>query len=57
VIIVDPGRGSKNKLTNRLLDLGFSVSQIKPKDTQFLEKEFKGHILKYIRTAKKDQVD
>ena len=49
VIIVDPGRGRKNKLSARMVDFGFSSSQLKPVHTDYLEKEFKGHILKFVR--------
>ncbi|QSP95182.1 methyltransferase domain-containing protein [Marinobacter salinisoli] len=49
IIIVDPGRGRKNKLSAKLREFGFGVSQFKPLNTDFLEQEFKGHILKYER--------
>lgn len=49
VIIVDPGRGRKNKLSTRMIDLGFSSTLIKPSNTNYLDQEFKGHILKFKR--------
>lgn len=49
VIIVDPGRGRKNKLSARMLDFGFTSSQQKPVHTDYLAQEFKGFILKYTR--------
>jgi predicted nicotinamide N-methyase len=49
VIIVDPGRGRKNKLSSRMRDFGFTSSQQIPSHTVFLEKKFKGHILKFVR--------
>jgi len=49
VIIVDPGRGRKNKLSSRMIDFGFSSTQQKPSHTDYLEQEFKGHILKFER--------
>ena len=49
VIIVDPGRGRKNKLSARMADFGFSSSQRKPDHTDYLEQEFKGHILQFER--------
>ncbi|MCW8833804.1 MAG: protein N-lysine methyltransferase family protein, partial [Colwellia sp.] len=49
VIIVDPGRGRKNKLNARMLSFGFTSSQQVPINTAYLEQEFKGHILKFIR--------
>lgn len=51
VILVDPGRGRKNKLASMLMDFGFSSSVEKPRHTRFLETEFKGHILKFARHA------
>ncbi|MEG3766703.1 class I SAM-dependent methyltransferase [Alteromonas sp. 14N.309.X.WAT.G.H12] len=49
VIIVDPGRGRKNKLSTRMVNYGFSSSQLVPSDTSYLETKFKGHILKFKR--------
>jgi predicted nicotinamide N-methyase len=49
VIIVDPGRGRKNKLSVCMKGFGFESSQKKPIHTDYLAKEFKGHILKYKR--------
>lgn len=49
VIIVDPGRGRKNKLSARMIDFGFTSSEQKPSHTDYLDKEFKGYILKFER--------
>lgn len=49
VIIVDPGRGRKNKLSSRMVEFGFTSSQQKPSHTDYLDQEFKGYILKYKR--------
>lgn len=49
VIIVDPGRGRKNKLGKAMTAAGFEVSQQKPEHTDFLDKEFKGYILSFRR--------
>lgn len=49
VIIVDPGRGRKNKLSSKMIEFGFTSSQQKPSHTTYLDQEFKGHILKYER--------
>lgn len=49
VVVVDPGRGRKNKLSKRMEEFGFTVSQQKPEHTDYLEEEFKGYILKYQR--------
>ena len=49
VIIVDPGRGRKNKLGSKMIERGFTYSQEKPSQTDFLEQEFKGYILTFKR--------
>jgi predicted nicotinamide N-methyase len=49
IIIVDPGRGRKNKLSSLMVDFGFTSSQQKPIHTDYLDHEFKGHILKFQR--------
>jgi hypothetical protein len=50
VIIVDPGRGRKNKLSARMQQLGFISSHHKPSQTEdYLDQEFKGYILKFAR--------
>tara|TARA_B110000503_G_scaffold42977_1_gene70333 strand:+ start:14060 stop:14710 length:651 start_codon:yes stop_codon:yes gene_type:complete len=49
VILVDPGRGRKNKLSARMIEFGYSSSHLKPVHTDYLEQEFKGHILKFER--------
>lgn len=51
IVIVDPGRGRKNKLAKRLLEFGYILSTSQPNNTDYLDCEFKGHILKFIRTA------
>ncbi len=50
VIISDPGRGRKNKITNAMSAFGFSSHHEKPEDTSYLEKPFKGHILTFTRS-------
>ena len=49
VIIVDPGRGRKNKLKMQMEKQGFLNSQIVPINTDYLKVPFKGHILKFWR--------
>ncbi len=51
VILVDPGRGRKNKISARMVDFGFTSSQQKPIHTDYLDQPFKGHILKFTRAA------
>lgn len=50
VILVDPGRGRRNKISNKLLKFGFNSRHIKPKQTDYLAQPFKGHIMKFSRT-------
>ena len=49
VILVDPGRGRKNKLSSRMTEFGFTATQHKPDHTDYLDHEFKGHILRFQR--------
>jgi len=48
-LIVDPGRGRKNKLSSRMKEFGFTSTHLKPIHTDFLDQEFKGQILKFKR--------
>lgn len=52
IIIVDPGRGRKNKLSSKMTELGFKNDHIKPKNTDYLDENFKGYILRYYRDSK-----
>lgn len=49
VILVDPGRGRKNKLSIKMIEFGFSYTNEKPMHTDYIDGEFKGHILKFTR--------
>ena len=49
VVIVDSGRGRKNKLSARMIEFGYSSTEEKPSHTDYLSEEFKGRILKYFR--------
>lgn len=49
VILVDPGRGRKSKLSTKMIEFGFTSSHKKPVHTDYLEQEFKGHILTFER--------
>lgn len=49
MILVDPGRGRKNKMIKRMAACGYSVLQEKPITTDYLEEAFKGHILTFSR--------
>jgi predicted nicotinamide N-methyase len=49
VIIIDPGRGRKNKFSLLMMDFGFTSLHLKPIHTDYLDNEFKGYILKFSR--------
>ncbi|WP_428242023.1 class I SAM-dependent methyltransferase [Gynuella sp.] len=49
VIIVDPGRGRKNKFAKQLLKLGYTSSYSKPGNSDYLDNDFKGYILEFVR--------
>lgn len=49
IIISDPGRGRKNKITAKMLEFGYTSEHIKPAHTDYLNEKFKGHILKFQR--------
>ena len=51
VIIIDPGRGRKSKLSSKMNEYGYANSHVKPAHTDYLENPFKGHILKFWRDA------
>ena len=51
VVIVDPGRGRKNKLTKKMEGFGYIASHFKPTDTDYLDQEFKGYILNFERSS------
>ncbi|MFD1007575.1 MULTISPECIES: class I SAM-dependent methyltransferase [Oceanisphaera] len=50
VILVDPGRGRKNKISTKMIEFGFASCHIKPEQTDYLEQPFKGHILTFSRS-------
>ncbi|MGJ8663703.1 MAG: class I SAM-dependent methyltransferase [Marinicella sp.] len=49
VILVDPGRGRKTKISTLMQTYGYEHSVFQPEHTDFLDKPFKGHILKFWR--------
>ncbi|MDQ6961562.1 MAG: histidine kinase [Mariprofundaceae bacterium] len=51
VILVDPGRGRKNKLSLQMNKYGYSSSHMKPLHTDYLESKFNGSILTFCRKA------
>lgn len=49
VIIVDPGRGNHARFSKKMIGLGYSHSQNKPENVEYLTLPFKGQILRYQR--------
>ena len=49
VILVDPGRGRKTRLSTRMAADGFRFSHQKPSHTDYLPQAFKGDILTFRR--------
>lgn len=49
VIIIDPGRGRKSKLSTKMDGFGYTNTHSKPAHTDYLEKPFKGYILEFSR--------
>jgi predicted nicotinamide N-methyase len=49
IIIVDPGRGRKNKMSLLMEKYGFKCHQLQAEQTDYLDKVFKGRILKFCR--------
>ena len=49
VLLVDPGRGNHARFSKKMVNLGYSHSQRKAEDSEYLEKPFRGRILSYLR--------
>ncbi len=49
VILVDPGRGHHARFSKKMVDLGYSHSQRKPENVDYLTQPFPGQILRYQR--------
>ncbi|MCW8900937.1 MAG: protein N-lysine methyltransferase family protein [Gammaproteobacteria bacterium] len=49
VIIVDPGRGNHARFSKKMVSLGYTHSQSKPENIEYLTLPFKGQILRYQR--------
>jgi predicted nicotinamide N-methyase len=47
VILVDPGRGNHAQFSKKMVKLGYSHSQSKPANTEYLDQPFRGQILLY----------
>lgn len=51
IILVDPGRGRKTKISKKLAEFGFDYTHTQPDHTDYLDEPFKGHILTFWRKA------
>jgi len=49
IIIVDPGRSQHARFSKKMISMGYSHSQSKPENVDYLTQPFKGHILCYQR--------
>lgn len=49
VILVDPGRGNQGRFSKKMVDLGYTHSQSKPENVDYLSEPFLGNILHYQR--------
>ena len=49
IVIVDPGRGNHAYFSKKMVSLGYAHTQRKPTNLDYLEKPFKGRILRYLR--------
>jgi predicted nicotinamide N-methyase len=49
IILVDPGRGHHARFSKKMLELSFTHTQHKPNTEDYLEKPFKGQVLRYLR--------
>lgn len=48
-VLVDPGRGHHANFSKKMMSLGYSHNQAPPGNSEYLEKPFKGQILRYNR--------
>jgi len=49
VVMVDPGRGNHAQFSKKMIRLGYSHSQSKPENTDYLSRPFPGQVLHYLR--------
>ncbi|MES2606521.1 MAG: methyltransferase domain-containing protein [Pseudomonadota bacterium] len=57
VILVDPGRGNHARFSKKMVSLGYSHSQDKPDNTDYLPQPFKGQVLRYQRLSEDPHAD
>jgi len=51
VIVVDPGRSYHARFSKKMVSLGYTHSQSKPANVDYLDQPFRGQILRYSRNA------
>ena len=51
VVLVDPGRGNHAQFSKIMVKLGYSHSQSRPDNTEYLIQPFRGQILRYNRES------
>lgn len=49
IVLVDPSRGRKTKLSKRMIEHGFSYKHHKPAHTDYMDDVFKGDVLEFKR--------
>jgi predicted nicotinamide N-methyase len=49
VILVDPGRGQQSRFSKKMVSLGYSHSQSRPENSDYLAQPFQGQIMRYAR--------
>ena len=49
VILVDPGRGQQSRFSKKMVSLGYSHSQSRPANSDYLAQPFRGQIMCYTR--------
>lgn len=49
VLLVDPGRGHHAPFSKKMVSLGYSHSQSRPDNLEYLERPFRGQVLRYRR--------
>lgn len=49
VLLVDPGRGHHARFSKQMVSLGYSHSQSKPENVEYLSHPFRGQVLRYRR--------
>lgn len=54
VILVDPGRGNHARFSKRMVESGYTHTQSRPETSAYLDKPFRGQVLRYHRQEKSE---